>query len=57
MDRKKHPDYQRDESWRYLMPSEDENRAFLNELARGPQSGEQTAAKSIGLSKYPLKGR
>lgn len=57
MDRKKHPDYQRDESWRYLMPSEDENRAFLNELARGPQSGEQTAAKWIGLSKYPLKER
>jgi hypothetical protein len=55
MDRKKHPDYQRDESWRYLMPSEDENRVFLEELSRRPSAGGQTAAKSIGLNKYPLE--
>jgi hypothetical protein len=57
MEKKKHPNYQRDESWHYLMPNEAENRAYLNEFVQGSQSAQQTAAKSIGLNKYPLERR
>ncbi len=57
MEKKKHPNYERDESWRYLMPNESENRVYLEGFIRGPESAGQSVAKSIGVSKYPLEKR